>query len=96
MAVHDGPEYALEFLMHTGEVGLGKATLAGKGLRGEQQSPQVSLVHISGKWPPESGLFSPLQVVHHRAVTDVECLGNTPVTEFGLVAKPQDVLDFTH
>ena len=85
-----------ELNVGVGEIGFDKPSLPGTGLGREQQPTQVPLIHAVWQGPLKLGLIGSLQVIHDRAIANIECLGDIAVTEFGFVAKPQDVLDFTH
>lgn len=57
--------------MNRQEVWLNEAPLTSKGLAGEQQTPQRSLVHILRNRPAQLSLFDPGKIVEDGPVADI-------------------------
>jgi len=91
-----GDSFALEFLANLDEVGFGEATMAGSGLGWEQQSAEITLLHVRRQWPAQASGLGSLQVIGNRAIANVQGQSDATQTESCLKSIPQYVFNFTH
>ena len=91
-----GHTFTFQFLADRRKVRFRKAALPGGCLGWKQQTPQVTFEHAFRKRPAKSCLFGAVQVIHHRAIANIQGIGDASIGQSGFVSKPQNVFDFTH
>jgi len=96
LAILLGDTFAFQLLADHRKVRLHKATLPGDRLGGKQQTPQTPFIQAVGNRPAQPGLLDPVQVLHHRAIADIQGTGDAAVGQSRFMAKPQNVFDFAH
>jgi len=91
-----GHAFTFQFLADRREVRFCKTTLPRDGLCRKQQTPQITLVHAFGNRPAKPRLSGAVQVIHHRAIANIQGIGDASIAQFRFIAKPQNVFDFAH